>query len=260
MKRLSLLSAKKKPRGPSHLSAVSNTSSPPPCDKNNDNSSEATEETSKSSCSVCDHEETSPLATIIIRNVDDSGAHASLKEKREVAQATPFNVVVSTMMTMLRGGSVRDSRGNGADTTGHGSESLYDYHDSEILVVDGKSNEDGVIVNDSEDDVRENDGATRSDGKPGVVELSPTSSTVSTMGVPVSERATGGGLKTLRNFVSNEVGNCSANLFELARDAMTGMNEIQNGNCLLDLMTDDDSIPVDRMKSIETTSGSVYSV
>lgn len=253
MKRLSLLSAKKKPRGPSHLSAVSNTSSPPPCDKNNDNSSEATEETSKSS--VCYHEE-----TIIIRNVDDSGAHASLKEKREVAQATPFNVVVSTMMTMLRGGSVRDSRGNGADTTGHGSESLYDYHDSEILVVDGKSNEDGVIVNDSEDDVRENDGATRSDGKPGVVELSPTSSTVSTMGVPVSERATGGGLKTLRNFVSNEVGNCSANLFELARDAMTGMNEIQNGNCLLDLMTDDDSIPVDRMKSIETTSGSVYSV
>lgn len=253
MKRLSLLSAKKKPRGPSHLSAVSNTASPPPCDKNNDNSSEATEETSKSS--VCYHEE-----TIIIRNVDDSGAHASLKEKREVAQATPFNVVVSTMMTMLRGGSVRDSRGNGADTTGHGSESLYDYHDSEILVVDGKSNEDGVIVNDSEDDVRENDGATRSDGKPGVVELSPTSSTVSTMGVPVSERATGGGLKTLRNFVSNEVGNCSANLFELARDAMTGMNEIQNGNCLLDLMTDDDSIPVDRMKSIETTSGSVYSV
>lgn len=276
MKRLSFLSPRKKPRGSGHLSALSATVSPP-LSKNNDSSSEATDETSNSSVvasvvclddyHVSDHEETSPLATILIRNVDDSDAQAS-RDEEQFAQATPFNEVLSTMMSLLPGGSFYDCRRDGADNTYHGNGTLCDeqvasaHHDSEILVVQGKSIEDEAIVNDLQD-VGGNDGADRSDGKPSIVELSLTSSTLSTLGSPEFERATCGelppGLKKLQDFVSNEMGNCSANFTELARDAVTGMNDIQNGNCIMDMVNDDDD-SLDRVKSIKTASGSVYSV
>ena len=262
MKRLSLLSPKRKPRASSsHLSAPSNTVSPPLCEINKDNSSDATGETSNSSVVSDRCEESSPLATIIIRNVVDSDAQASRNEKEEDAQAPSFNAVLSKMMAMLCGESLHDSRGRGADTTGHVKDSLCDYHDSEILVVGGRLNEDGVIVNDSQDDVCENDGPYRSDGKPSIVVLSPTSSTVSSIDVPVFERVTGcgvlpPGLKKVKDFVDTEVGNCSNNFSEVTQAAKAGMNEMKHGNCLMDL-TEDDST---RLKSIETESGSVYSV